>query len=396
MQLNRLNRRKFLGHVGRAALSTLTLTTAGCLVPRHPRTPPPTLSAPPWDERSAVFEDIEIPDVASPPPVEVAEALLPTPDFDRVLRFVAGIRPYRNGCFRLEVEEIAGRTLVHNYGHGGAGITLSWGCAEEAAALVMGHRTAPGPVAILGAGVMGLSTAQVLLDHGYRVTIYAREFTPNTTSNIAGGQWAPSFVSLGRNLAQRRRSDRILRRSHARFTTLIGQGYGVSVVDNYTTRRAGGTLGRVRAILPPHETIDALPFAGKRPPGRLYRTLLIEPPIYMPRLTGDVNRAGATLQTADFSGLDDVLSLPEKVIVNCLGLGARDIIEDRALIPARGQLVHLEPQELPYLLSHRGYIFPRKDAVVLGGTTERGVDDPTPNTRSCRRILATNRSFFLA
>ena len=47
-----------------------------------------------------------------------------------------GLRPLREKGVRLEREMIDGRTVIHNYGHGGAGLTLSWGCAEEVANLV--------------------------------------------------------------------------------------------------------------------------------------------------------------------------------------------------------------------------------------------------------------------
>jgi D-amino-acid oxidase len=53
----------------------------------------------------------------------------------RVLGHAAGLRPVRDGV-RVAVEQRHGVTIVHNYGHGGAGITLSWGCAEEVVALV--------------------------------------------------------------------------------------------------------------------------------------------------------------------------------------------------------------------------------------------------------------------
>ncbi|MBX7079136.1 MAG: FAD-binding oxidoreductase [Nannocystaceae bacterium] len=47
-----------------------------------------------------------------------------------------GLRPGR-AAVRLEAERLAdGRTIVHDYGHGGAGVTLSWGCADEVATLV--------------------------------------------------------------------------------------------------------------------------------------------------------------------------------------------------------------------------------------------------------------------
>ena len=68
---------------------------------------------------------------------------LPTPDFSFdpsvAGACVAGVRPYRNGSYRLESETIGSKFIVHNYGHGGAGITLSWGCAAKVRDLVRDH-----------------------------------------------------------------------------------------------------------------------------------------------------------------------------------------------------------------------------------------------------------------
>ncbi len=87
---------------------------------------------------------------------------LPTPDFtfDPALdgACIAGVRPYRNGSYRLEaVTDLAGKFVVHNYGHGGAGITLSWGCAAKVHDIVKRYLDATHDtrVAVLGAGVMG-------------------------------------------------------------------------------------------------------------------------------------------------------------------------------------------------------------------------------------------------
>jgi D-amino-acid oxidase len=54
-----------------------------------------------------------------------------------VLGHRVGLRPVRSRV-RVEAEQADGFTIVHNYGHGGAGVTLSWGCAEDAADLVLG------------------------------------------------------------------------------------------------------------------------------------------------------------------------------------------------------------------------------------------------------------------
>jgi glycine/D-amino acid oxidase-like deaminating enzyme len=108
---------------------------------------------------------------------------------DRIIRSICGLRPYRRSGFVVRSEQIGDTLVVHNYGHGGAGITLSWGTAKLAVDLgAPGHS---GPVAVLGSGAVGLSTARLLQDSGFQVTIYAKDLPPNTTSNVAGGFWYP-------------------------------------------------------------------------------------------------------------------------------------------------------------------------------------------------------------
>lgn len=101
---------------------------------------------------------------------------LPGPDFSRVRSHLAALRPYRRGRFRIELEEVAGKLLIHNYGHGGAGVTLSWGVAEEAADLLKGRLNPGAGIAVLGAGVNGLYTARVLQERGHPVSLFAESF----------------------------------------------------------------------------------------------------------------------------------------------------------------------------------------------------------------------------
>src|SRR5918999_2430051 len=110
-------------------------------------------------------------------------------DESRIIRTVAGLRPYRASGFVVRAEPLGDKKLVHNYGHGGAGITLSWGSSKLATDLGLpGHQ---GPVAVIGAGVMGLTTARLVQEAGFSVTLYTAALPPDTTSNIAGGQWHP-------------------------------------------------------------------------------------------------------------------------------------------------------------------------------------------------------------
>src|SRR6186713_3686675 len=91
--------------------------------------------------------------------VRTADDCSPLPpvyvDESRIIRTVAGLRPYRASGFVVRRDALGDKALVHNYGHGGAGITLSWGTSKLATALgLAGHN---GPVAVIGAGVVGLS-----------------------------------------------------------------------------------------------------------------------------------------------------------------------------------------------------------------------------------------------
>ncbi len=111
---------------------------------------------------------------------------------DRVIRTTVGLRPFRPSGLVVRAEKLDSKTVIHNYGHGGAGITLSWGTAHlavnEAASLDTRE------CAVIGCGVVGLSTARLLQERGYRVCIYAKAIPPDTTSNLAGGYWDPVSV----------------------------------------------------------------------------------------------------------------------------------------------------------------------------------------------------------
>src|SRR4029079_10969735 len=146
---------------------------------------------------------------------------------DRVIRTVVGLRPFRPSGFVVRAEKLDAHTLIHNYGHGGGGMTMSWGTAHLATELALaGGQTR---AAVLGCGGVGLATARLLQRRGFAVTIYAKDLPPNTTSNIAGAQWSPaeSYDSDHVTPEFREQFVRAARLSHREYQLLAGDYYGV-------------------------------------------------------------------------------------------------------------------------------------------------------------------------
>jgi glycine/D-amino acid oxidase-like deaminating enzyme len=315
---------------------------------------------------------------------------------DRIIRTVAGLRPYRASGFVVRAEALGDKRLVHNYGHGGAGITLSWGTSRLATLLgLQGHR---GPVAVIGAGVMGLTTALLVQEAGFPVTIYAKALPPDTTSNIAGGQWHPfgHFQRAAVTPEWRAQYLAAAEYSWRRFQIMVGDDYGIRWLPTYVEREDGPE----RPLFPyfPPQSRALAPAEHPFPISRLarYDTMYVETGRFLRQLTRDLRIAGGTIRIREFQTPADIAALPERLVFNCTGLGARALFGDQELVPIRGQLAILLPQpEIRYAINcEAGHMFPRPDGILLGGTYERGEWDPTPQPADIARILASHQRLF--
>ncbi|CAN5750102.1 FAD-dependent oxidoreductase [soil metagenome] len=346
---------------------------------------------------------------------------------NRVIRTVVGLRPFRSEGFLIEAERLGQKLLVHNYGHGGAGVTLSWGTSSLAVDLAIDFQTRPGAVdrrlgvlqlgkpmssrrgvrtrntnrrfAVLGCGVIGLSTALLLQqrfqDGEGTVTIYAQNLPPNTTSNIAGALWYPtaSFDPQqisAKFLEQFRAACQISNRA---FQELVGPEYGVRWTDTLELMQREASLERELfggAQLYPHTEIyrDPKRYFGF-PYTRQFSTMMIEPHVYLRALLRDFYLAGGKIVVKEFKSRQEIARLPEPVIFNCTGLGSRMLFDDQKLIPVRGQLeVLLSQPEVYYCyISGSGYMFPRRDGIVLGGTFDHDDWSLQPNAQQTIDIL---------
>lgn len=280
-------------------------------------------------------------------------------------------------------DKLDDKIVIHNYGHGGAGITLSWGTAQLA--VEEGARSEARDCAVIGCGVVGLTTARLLQQRGYEPVIYAKEMPPAVTSSVAGGLWGPtSLFEPERVTAQfRAQFGEASRWAFRRYQSLAGDRYGVRWLPLYKLAREGalvdappeGPYSDIEALYPrgrslaPRDNPFRVPFAQRRD------SMLIEPAIYLSALMRDYRLAGGKIVMREFRSLRELTGLGEALIFNCTGLGARTLFGDTELVPVKGQLVFLLPQpEVNYMTIGPGeiYMFPRHDGVVLGGSLERG------------------------
>jgi len=325
---------------------------------------------------------------------------------DAVIRVIVGHRPYRPNGFRVEREQFDDKIVIHNYGHGGGGLSLGWGSSalavREAADLV------PGEVAVIGSGIMGLCTARLLQDAGWSVTIHTRDVYRHTTSNVAAGEWGPfSTHDNGQvDAAFLSRLDWAARVSHHAYTNLTGTKYGIRWLESYALYDAPpGEL--------PRATYDDL-FSyqgdlspGEHPFGDRYAdrivTMQIDPGTLLRQLTADFQLAGGELVIRNFSNRDEVLTLREDVIFNCTGLGAAALFDDSDLVPAKGQLVYLPPDPAVDYMTFGGgvsgegglmHMFPRGDVVILGGIFKLGDSSRNVEVQETERIVQEHKKLF--
>ncbi|MFN3608916.1 MAG: FAD-dependent oxidoreductase [Hyphomonas sp.] len=320
---------------------------------------------------------------------------------DRVIRTIVGLRPFRRTGFRLDTQRIGRKDVVHNYGHGGGGVSLAWGVAEMAGRLARSFgRT---EIAVMGSGVIGLTTARVLQMAGADVTLYAAAFPPYTTSNIAGAMWhpvslyengmaTPEFISL---------MDRASQTAFLRYQRYVNDPkYGIFWIRQFQLRN-----GPARYPDRPYEGGDAL-YPGLRrnqegvngpfgyPNWDSFYTLMIDPDVFLNALVNDFQAAGGRMVEHHFQDERDVTRLKERTIVNCTGLGAGTLFGDEDIQPARGQLTLLLPQpEIDYgyagqLDGGTLYMFPRKTCILLGGSFDRNDWDLNPRADEVDRMVA--------
>jgi D-amino-acid oxidase len=240
---------------------------------------------------------------------------------------------------------------------------------------------------VVGAGVAGLSTAIRLQEAGWSVRILTADMPQDTVSNVAAASWYPYKVYP---------KDRLLgwsRRTYEIFEELArDQNSGVYV-------REGVEL--LRELAPDPWWKDAVPdfrrcTGDEVPPGYrdgyAFAQPVIEMPIYLGYLLDRFIAVGGRVEQCFLRSIEEATRVAHTV-VNCTGLGARELVGDDQMTPIRGQIVRVSNPGLERCVSDEGhpegptYIIPRTQDCVLGGTAEEGCWDTTPDPETAEGIL---------
>jgi glycine/D-amino acid oxidase-like deaminating enzyme len=176
---------------------------------------------------------------------------------------------------------------------------------------------------------------------------------------------------------------------------MVGDDYGIRWLPTYV--ETDGPDAKAIATFPPINRMLS-PAEHPFPWGSAlrYDTMYVETGRYLRQMIRDVQIAGGRIEVRKFAAPTDIAALPEALVFNCTGLGSRDLFGDQDLHPARGQLAILEPQpEVRYAFTGGpGYMFPRPDGIILGGTFELDQWDTTPEPQTIARIVARHKAFF--
>ncbi|MGW7051467.1 FAD-dependent oxidoreductase [Streptomyces sp. NPDC054887] len=227
-----------------------------------------------------------------------------------------------------------------------------------------------GDVVVVGGGVAGLTTAVVLAESGRSVRVWSRDPVERTCSAVAGALWWPYRIEPAELVGDwALHTLRVYERmalapddTGVRLVAGVMAGATVAGLGAWgagITGVADGADG-LRAVLP-----------------------LIDMPVHLRYLRRRLEAAGGVVETREVTRLAEAAPAAGNTVVNCTGLGARELVPDRAVRAVRGQLVVVENPGVDewFVGAASGaesvYLFPQPYGLVLGGTAEEdawGVD----------------------
>ncbi|MET9153209.1 FAD-dependent oxidoreductase [Streptomyces griseoflavus] len=247
--------------------------------------------------------------------------------------------------------------------------------------------TAGERVVVVGAGVAGLTTAVVLAEAGASVHVIAAQ-VPGVTSMAAGAMWGPYLVEPKDKVDQwGQRSLEIFRKLAEDPST------GVRLTSGIEASRTAEAPPDWATTLPGFRPCEPAELPAGFSAGYRFTVPLIDMPAYLAYLLRRLDAAGGTVERRRLASVAD--AAPAPVIVNCTGLGAKELVPDHHLRPIRGQhVVVTNPGLTEFFSEDTGLspdllcFYPHGDTVVLGGTAIDSDGDLAPDDKAAASILA--------
>ena len=247
-------------------------------------------------------------------------------------------------------------------------------------------------ISVVGAGISGLTTAYVSREKGHDVKIIAKDFSPNTTSNKAAAFWFPYHIRNDE------RGINWCKISYEKYLTLAKQSSsGVSMIK------------LLKGIIDSRN--DDMSWINFMPEGsykivdsglaKTYQSQyevevpLIETQIFLPWLMTELKTMNVEIKQQELNSFSEINDAD--IIINCTALGSQHLCNDEELIPIRGQVALLEPDDFSFIFLDNEmpiYIVPRQDAIIVGGTFEEGIFDTTCEPATLDNILYNAYALF--
>lgn len=244
-------------------------------------------------------------------------------------------------------------------------------------------------ITILGCGVIGITTALHLAEQRHQVTIRTWKAPPETTSDKAAAFWSPYRIG-----------------EDAQTLSWIGETFRV-LEDISRIPGSGVSMIRLNKYLK-DPTDDSDNWWLQSIPGKQYASIakdqlpkgyqagwttevpLMETPVYLPYLLERFRQAGGRVVTGE--QITDVRSYvsDHMLVVNCTGLGSRQLLGDQSLVAVRGQIAVIRAPSVDAIYVDADqpiYLVPRADGCVVGGTYERDVWEEKPDNATIATIL---------
>jgi len=242
-------------------------------------------------------------------------------------------------------------------------------------------------IVVVGAGVVGLSTAICLAEAGLSTRVVAAEPPSRVTSAAAGAIWGP--VRCGPD-------DRCRDWAGTGLETLTAladePSAGVHQAHGREVARTAASPPAWAGLLADLRTLAAAELPAGFSSGWSYTAPAVSMPVYLEYLLSRYAGLGGSVEYATVTSL---ASVDAPVVVNCTGVGARSLVPDESVVPVRGQVVVVEnPGISEFYIDHGAddtpeyvYAFPHGDVVILGGTAEEGASDWAPRPEVSARIM---------